>query len=200
MAKVGQRRPPSGLARYVGCGVTRGTLNVARMHQMLGCAAAHALLLLVPFPGALAGPSHVDPAVGSALRALSQPVNDVRVLSRPEVRELFERAGGGVPPAGLIAFRLKGDSTTYINAASEVYRDAAHRPSPFHLLRLAATLLHERMHDTHGEDEAYRRQADFVRSRLDSLPRTEWKRAHAYWRTLEVRAISMARAMRRRPT
>jgi hypothetical protein len=167
------------------------------MHPMVSSAAAQVLLLLVPFPGALAAPSHVDPVIGSAMRAFSRPVTDVRVLSPAEVRELFEGAGGGRPPAGLIGFRLKGDSTTYISSGSEVYRDAARRPSPFHLLRLAATLVHERAHDTDGEAAAYRQQADFVRSRLDSLPRDERARAHAYWRTLEVRAISMAKAMRR---
>ena len=164
------------------------------MHQILSSAAAHVLLLLVPLPETLAAPSHADAAIRRALHVLSQPVNDVRVLSPAEVRERFERAEAGAPPENLVAFRLKGDSTTYINASSEVYRAAAHQPSSFHVLRLAATLVHEQAHDTAGEDVAYRRQADFVRSRLHALPRNERARAHAYWRTLEVRAISMARA------
>jgi hypothetical protein len=165
---------------------------------MMSAAVAEALLWLVPLTAGFSGSSGLDPVIQAAAHTLSWPTTDVRVLAPAEVRELFERAGGGAPPAALIAFRLEGHSTIYINAASEVYRDAAREPSRFHLLRLAATLVHEQVHDTDGEDAAYRRQADFVRSRLDSLPRSERARALAYWRTLEVRAISMARALRHR--
>ena len=168
------------------------------MHLMISRAAAQALLLLVPHPDALASRSSEDPVITRAVHVLSQPVNEVRVLSLPELHQVFQAAGGGSPPHGLIAFRRQQDPTIYISAASRVYLDAAERPSRFHLLRLAATLVHEQVHDTDGEDAAYRRQADFVRSRLASLPHEDRARGYDYWRTLEVRAISLARAVNRR--
>ena len=164
------------------------------MHPIVSCGALRALLLVLPLGADSAGAPSLDPVIHNAARGLSLPVNDVRVLSTPQVREIFDRAGGGAPPAGLIAFRIKNDPFIYVNSESEVYRSAAHRPSPFHLLRLAATLVHEQVHDTDGESAAYRRQADFVRSRLAELPADQRARAHTYWQALEVRAISMAKA------
>lgn len=172
------------------------------MHQLAGSAAVRALFVLMPLSADSARVPRLDPIIGDAMRALSQPVNEVRVLSPSQVREMFVRAGGGAPPAGLVAFRIKGDPVIYVDAGSEVYWEAARRPSPFHLLRLAATLMHEQVHDTDGEAAAYRRQADYVRSPLDELPASERSRARAYWRVLEVRAISFAKATaahRRRP-
>lgn len=173
------------------------------MHQIAGSAAVRALFLLMPLSADSAGVPRLDPVIGDAVRALSQPVNEVRVLSPLQVREIFDRAGGSAPPAGLIAFRIKGDPVIYVDAGSEIYRDAARRPSPFHLLRLAATLMHEQVHDSDGEAAAYRRQADYVRSRLDELPADQRSRGRAYWRVLEVRAIAFAKAaaaqQRRRP-
>jgi hypothetical protein len=52
--------------------------------------------------------------------------------------------------------------------------------------------VHEQVHETDGEHAAYRRQADFVRSRLDILPKSERRRADRYWKSLEIRAISLA--------
>lgn len=164
------------------------------MHQIAGSAAVRALFLLMPLSPDSAGAPRLDPVIGHAARALSQAVNDVRVLSPSQVRHVYDGAGGGAPPAGLVAFRIKGDPVIYVNAGSEVYRDAAHRPSAFHLLRLAATLMHEQVHDTDGEAAAYRRQADFVRSRIEELPAAQRARARAYWRVLDVRAISFAKA------
>lgn len=173
------------------------------MHQIAGSAAVRALFLLMPLSAGSAGVPRLDPVIGDALRALPQPVNEVRVLSPPEVRAIFVRTGSGAPPAGLVAFRIKGDPVIYVDAGSEIYRDAARSPSRFHLLRLAATLMHEQVHDTDGEAAAYRRQADFVRSRIEEVPPGQRARARAYWRVLEVRAISFAKAtaaQRRRPT
>jgi hypothetical protein len=164
------------------------------MHPIVSSGALRALLLVLPLGADSAGAPYIDPVIRNAARGLSLPVNDVRVLSTPQVREIFNLAGGGAPPAGLIAFRIKDDPLIYVNAESEVYRSAAHRPSPFHVLRLAATLVHEQVHDTDGESAAYRRQADFVRSRLPELPADQRARAHTYWHALEVRAISMAKA------
>ena len=167
------------------------------MYHVVSCALAQALLL-VPHPGTIVNRAYGDPVIRSALLVLSQRVNEVRVLSPVEVRGLFERAGAGAPPAGLTAFRLKTDPTIYISGTSAVYRDAADKPSAFHLLRLAATLVHEQVHDTDGEDAAYRRQADLVRSRLARPPRDERARGDQCWHSLEVRAISLARALTRR--
>jgi hypothetical protein len=169
-----------------------------RMSHVVSCAVAQALLLLVPHPDTVANRAHGDTVITRALLVLSQRVNDVRVLSPVEVRTLFERAGAGAPPAALTAFRLRNDATIYVSGTSAVYRDAAEKPSAFHLLRLAATLVHEQVHDTDGEDAAYRRQADFVRSRLAALPRDERARGYQYWHALEVRAISMAKALAHR--
>lgn len=156
-----------------------------------------ALLLVLPSPADFEGTTHAgDPVVGEALRVLAQPVNAVSVVSRPQVRKLFYRATGGDPPAGLNAFRIRGDPTIYVNVESAVYREAALRPTAFHLLRLAATLLHEQVHETDDEYAAYRLQADFVRTRLAALPSSQRAAASAYWRILEIRAISLAKAQR----
>ena len=160
------------------------------MHSIMSVA-VRALFVIMPVPGAW----HVDPVVEGAAWVLSQPPMAIRVLSPSEIRDVFDRANGGAPPAGLIAFRIKGDPVIYLNAQSAVYLDAAQRPSAFHRLRLAATLMHEQIHETDGEDAAYRRQADFVKSRLDELPADQRHRAHAYWRVLELRAISFAKAL-----
>jgi hypothetical protein len=170
------------------------------MHPIVSSGALRALLLVLPLGADSAGAPYIDPVIRNAARGLSLPVNDVSLLSTPQVREIFRRAGGGAPPAGLIAFRIKDDPLIYINAESEVYRSAVRSPSPFHLLRLAATLVHEQVHDTDGESAAYRRQADFVRSRLAELPADQRARAHTYWHALEVRAISMAKAAARSGT
>jgi hypothetical protein len=171
-----------------------GRPTIVRMHPIVSSGALRALFLVLPLGADSAAPPHLDPVIRDAARGLSLPVNDIRVLSTGQVREIFHRAGGGAPPAGLIAFRIKGDPLIYVHAESEVYRSAADRPSPFHLLRLAATLVHEQVHDSDGEPAAYRRQADFVRSRLPELPADQRARAHIYWHALEVRAISMAKA------
>ena len=119
------------------------------------------------------------------------------VLSPAQVREVYSRTGGVVPPVGLNAFRIPEDPNIYVNAESEVYRDAARNRSAFHLLRLAATLLHEQVHETDDEYAARRLQADFVRSRLDALPPAQRASADRYWRTLEARAVSLGLAERR---
>ena len=171
-----------------------GRPTIARMYPIVSSGALRALLLVLPLGADSGSLPHLDPVIRNASRGLSLPVEDIRVLSTGQVRQVFGQAGGGAPPAGLIAFRIKGDPLIYVSAESEVYRSAVRRPSPFHLLRLAATLVHEQVHDTDGESAAYRRQADFVRSRLPELPADQRARAHTYWHALEVRAISLAKA------
>ena len=159
---------------------------------------AHALLLHMPWPVPVHGtPPTVNGTISEAARTVDQPLNPVRVLSAPEVREIYRRTAGALPPVGLNAFRIQGDRNIYVNAESQVYRQAAREPTAFHVLRLAATLLHEQVHETDGEYAARRIQADFVRRRLNALPSSQRRSAHRYWRTLEVRAVSLARIERR---
>ncbi len=169
------------------------------MLQAIRSLAVHMLLLLIPLAGASEPTSDdEDAVVAEALRVLPLAITNVRVLSALQVRQIYSRVAGTVPPAGLNAFRIQGDPNIYFNAESEVYRDAARAGTAFHLLRLAGTLLHEQVHETDGEYAARRLQADFVRSRLHGLPSSQRERANRYWRTLEGRAISLARAERPR--
>lgn len=168
------------------------------MHHAMLSVVARALVLLMPLPAAADRGPLEDPVVREALRILAQPLNPVRVLSAPEVREIYRRTTGALPPAGLNAFRITGDRNIYVNAESEVYSHAARKRTAFDLLRLAATLLHEQVHETDGEYAARRLQADFVRSRLNVFSSSQRVHAESYWRTLEVRALSIALTERRR--
>ena len=166
------------------------------------CAGAiRVLLMVMPIPGGAEPTPHVGvTVVHEALQLLPQSLNDARLLSPAQVREVYSRTQGVLPPAGLNAFRIPDDPNIYVNAESEVYRDAARNRSAFHLLRLAATLLHEQVHETDDEYAARRLQADFVRSRLDALPPAQRASADRYWRTLEARAVSLGLAERRSRT
>jgi hypothetical protein len=133
--------------------------------------------------------------IAVAIRAVllvAPPADDVRVLSSRQVQEIYLREAGTTPPVGLNAFRLQNDPKIYVNAESKVYKQSESRPGEFHALRLAATILHERVHETDGEYAARRRQADFVRSQLRFLPSSQRRDADRYWRTLEGRALSLA--------
>ena len=122
------------------------------------CAGAiRVLLMVMPIPGGAEPTPHVGvTVVHEALQLLPQSLNDARLLSPAQVREIYSRTQGVLPPAGLNAFRIPDDPNIYVNAESEVYRDAARNRSAFHLLRLAATLLHEQVHET---DDEYTREA-----------------------------------------
>ena len=124
-------------------------------------------------------------------------MNPIKVLGVGEIRVIYGRTpGAGVPPVGLNAFRAPGDPNIYVNNESVVYRSAARKPSAFAMIRLAATLLHEQVHNTEGEFGAYRVQSDFVRSRIRSVPRGERDQIDRYWGILEARAVLLARAER----
>lgn len=141
---------------------------------------------------------HEDPAIQQALIVLGQAVNPIRVAGPTQIRELYARTPGvGAPMAGLDAFRAPGDMNDpniYVNGGSVVYRSAAPKPSAFALVKLAATLVHEQVHNTDGDLAAYRLQADFVRSRLKSVPRREQEEARLYVRRLDVRARTLERS------
>lgn len=136
-----------------------------------------------------------DETIQKALAVLARPVNPVRVVAPSEIRQIYGRVAA-VPPSGLIAFRAPGDrtdATIYVNSDSDVYRSASRKASGLALLTLAATLVHEQVHDTDGEAAAYRRQSDFVRDRLKDLP---WRDREAAWRhvrELDARADAFLR-------
>jgi hypothetical protein len=143
---------------------------------------------------------HADPAIERALRIVGHPLGPVNIVSLQEIREIYRHLGAGAPPAGLNAFRLRAggaEARIYVNRDSRLYRRAARHPSPLDLLRLAATLVHEQVHDTDGEHAAYTIQADFVRCRLAGLPRKYRQDARLYLQQLDARADARGQAERR---
>lgn len=142
---------------------------------------------------------HDDPVIQQALIVVGQPVNPVKAVGLGEIREIYARVRAGAPPAGLIAFRATGDRSDlsiYVNRDSSVYKDAARSSSALGLLKLAATLVHEQVHNTDGEFAAYRLQSDFLRSRLSSLSRRQQDDARRYLRGLDARANGLGHAER----
>jgi hypothetical protein len=144
---------------------------------------------------------HDDPAIQQALTVLGQAVNPVRVLGEAQIREIYTRTLGTDPlPAGLNAFRVPrgaNDPNIYVNKESMVYTRAASKASAVALLKLAATLAHEQVHNTDGEFAAYRLQSDLVRSRLKSVPRLQQDEVRKYLQNLDARANAYAVAERR---
>jgi hypothetical protein len=92
------------------------------------------------------------------------------------------------------------DPHIYVNGDSAIYRTAAKKPSPLSLLMLAATLVHEQVHNSDGELAASRVQADFVRSRLHSLPWWQRQAAREYLIRLDGKARALAYAVHRQRT
>lgn len=140
---------------------------------------------------------HDDPAIQHALTVLGQAVNPIRVADAEEIREIYARTRGGAPPAGLNAFRAPGDMSDpniYVNKNSLVYRRAAQKPSALTMLKLAATLAHEQVHNTDRDFAASRLQSDFVRSRMNSMPWRQQEEARRYLQGLDARASALARA------
>ena len=154
------------------------------------------LLQLFPLLNPLPTFVHGNQVIDSALRLLEHSVTNVRVISPEQVRVLYLQAGAR-PPVGLQAFRMLGNPRIYVSAESVVYSEARRSLTTFNLLRIAATLLHEQVHETDGEFAASRLQADFVRAHLHRLPRSERRIGGLYWRRLEGRALSLALAERR---
>jgi hypothetical protein len=144
--------------------------------------------------------THTDPAIQRALLVIGQPISPVKLVSVEEIREIYHRLGAAPPPSGLNAFRVIADGADrriHVNRDSDLYRRAARNPSPVDILRLAATLVHEQVHDTDGEHAAYRVQADFVRSRLMDLPHRHREEARRYLQQLDERANARGHAERR---
>jgi hypothetical protein len=61
------------------------------------------------------------------------------------------------------------------------------------LLKLAATLVHEQVHNTDGEFAAYCIQADFVRSRVQGVSWRQREPVLLYVQGLDARARAFAR-------
>jgi hypothetical protein len=61
-------------------------------------------------------------------------------------------------------------------------------------MKLAGTLLHEQVHNTEtgaeGERAARRKESDFLRSRIDSLPKWQQKEAREWLRRLDMEAAN----------
>jgi hypothetical protein len=159
--------------------------------------------LPVPRPGD--GPrttEHHDPVIRQALALLGQAVNPVKVVGPEEVPETYRRWGSFLsPPSGLNAFRgpdRRCDPYIYVSRGARVYRASAAKPSPINLLKLAATLAHEQVHNSDGEHAAYRLQSDFVRSRIRSLSWRHRGEAQHYLGELDARAAAFARTERLR--
>ena len=137
-------------------------------------------------------PRHNDPVIDSALAVVGQPVNPVELVGSEDIKKIFARLNAGAPPIGLNAFRPMVGSLEpiYVNRDSALYRTAARRRSALALLQLAATIVHEQVHNSDGEHAAYRVQSDFVRSRVPTLPAREQAEAQRYLRALDSRAYS----------
>lgn len=141
---------------------------------------------------------HHDPLIRRALGVVRQPLHPVRVIGTAEVQRLYAVAAL-VPPDGLEAFRAPGDASDphiYVHAEGAVYVNASRKPTALAILKLAAVLLHEQVHNTDRELAAYRLQADFVLDRLHELPRREQAAARQYLAHLEAKARALARAHR----
>lgn len=146
---------------------------------------------------------HADPVIRRALLLVGQPLHPIRVVWPTEIRLMYAHGGAGTPRRGLEAFRAPGaahDPHIYVNADGTVYRNASRKPSPLTLLMLAATLVHEQVHNTDREFAAYRLQADFVWHRLSDVPRRERDAARRYHEliAMRARALAMAEGLRRR--
>lgn len=155
----------------------------------------------VPRPGD--GPrtiEHDDPVIRQALRLLGQPVNPVKLVGTQELRAIYRGWGSFLqPPRGLVAVRGADRACNphiYVNRDARVYQAAVAKPSPINLLKLAATLAHEQVHNSDGEYAAYRLQSDFVRSRVGGLPWRYRDEAGRYLRELDERARAFARTER----
>lgn len=122
--------------------------------------------------------THVDPAIQSALNALGQDVNPVKVVGPEEIQKLYSTIykGDGMPDmrvrqSGLGGFRVPNDPNIYVNAESPTYRAAVKNPNDTAAaIMLAGILAHEQTHDTEGAELAPRRiEADFLRSKLGEV-------------------------------
>jgi hypothetical protein len=139
---------------------------------------------------------HEDPAIARALALVDSDIGPVTVIDGEQARQMYARvAGAGEPPRGLNAFRAPGDPADrhiYVLGSSAVYQAARRRPTTLAVLKLAATLVHERAHDSEGESGAYRLQALFVKVRLGTLPPSQRSEGQRYLEALEMRAAALA--------
>ena len=155
-----------------------------------------ALLTIHAAPPGLRTNRHHDPVIQRALAIVGEPLNPVVVVDIERARQMYARTpgAGGLSPR-VNAFRApgnRGDPRIYLLSQSVVYRRAARSPTVLDMLKLAATLVHEQIHAEDGDAAAYRLQADFVRSRLHSLPGAQREPGRRYLEALEARAVGLA--------
>ena len=162
---------------------------------------SHAIAIAAGLVSLLEVEGHHHLAIQQALAVVGQAVNPVKVVGSSQIQALYAGMPGvRSPGTGLNAFRAPGnpaDPYIYVNEESAIYRTAVEKPSPLALLALAATLVHEHVHDTDSDLAAYRVQSDFVRSRLSSLPRQQRQAGRAYLERLDAKAQALAYAVHR---
>lgn len=115
---------------------------------------------------------------GSSLARLAE---FTRVPGRPSTR-----GADGVPSAA------RCERSTHLR------QPASARLPERSVLILAGTLVHVQVRNTDRELAAYRLQADFVRGRLQSLPRRDHEAARRYVQQLDARARAFVWAERKR--
>jgi hypothetical protein len=145
--------------------------------------------------------THSDPVIQRALMLIGQPLNPIRVAGSGLVKRLYARVSGAHPPPGLEAFRSGDpqDPLIYVYRGSYVYAEAASEPTLLADIKLAATLIHEQVHNTDREAAALRLQADFFRSQLRRITPHSWAAARRYLSRLDARAqVAAGKEWRRR--
>ena len=130
--------------------------------------------------------THEDPTIQRALDLLGQGVNPIKTVTPDEATGIYSKYGKQ-PSDAMLAFRAPGDQTDpniYVNNQSDMYKKAG--KDPLAQLMLAATLAHEQVHNTDGEEAARRIESDFIRSKMGSLNHPQQQKAKQRISSLEL--------------
>lgn len=113
-----------------------------------------------------------DPTIRKAIETTGNFIDPVRVVDMDEAAALYRTQGQGRPSRSMVGFRLKNDPVVYINSMSDQYKKAS-MGSELANVMLAGSLLHERVHNhpEDGELPARRYEADFLQSKVNTLPK-----------------------------
>lgn len=136
---------------------------------------------------------NTDPTIQKALALINQPINPVQAVTPAQIVEIYGQRGfpknEQQVKKQVIGFRapvnaaVSDDPNLYINNASEQYRKASGN-SPLAQLLLAASLVHEQQHETEkgemGEYASRRKEADFIESKMNTLPGWEKPKAREF--------------------
>lgn len=123
---------------------------------------------------------HGDPVIQRALGVLGQPINPVKVVDFETAIGMYPEGGRQLSKQGLQqrrdgglgGFRNpadKNDPNLYITSSSREYKAAQNDKDDGAVAILAGMLVHEQTHNTDGESAAYRKESDFLRSKLDKI-------------------------------